>query len=86
MTTELEMGQVSTAVIEFSDRIVLFLMSIVSIVSPDYSSFDTARWVAYGYNIPGALVAQHGAQMFAYLVCVSVIGYFFLKTREIAAT
>ncbi|MCR9293112.1 MAG: ABC transporter permease [bacterium] len=52
---------------------------------PSFGQFNTADFVAYGFNIFGGLVARHLTMTFAYFVLTSVIAYFFLKTRELAA-
>jgi len=48
-------------------------------------SFPTSRFVAYGFNIDGNLLAQHCLIALAYFVVLCVYGNFFLKSREIAA-
>ncbi len=52
---------------------------------PSFGQFNTADFVAYGFNIFGGLVARHLTMTLAYFVLTSVIAYFFLKTRELAA-
>jgi hypothetical protein len=52
---------------------------------PRFYDFNTSRFVADGYNINGGLLAQHLAVTMAFCVVLTVIGYFFLRTREIAA-
>ena len=46
---------------------------------------DTTEFVASGYNIFGSLVGQQLVMALVYFTAVSIAGYFFLKTREIAA-
>jgi hypothetical protein len=41
--------------------------------------------VAYGFNIPGDLLAQNATVTAAFWVVLSIYGYFLLKSREVAA-
>jgi hypothetical protein len=72
-------------VLKSIDWVLMALMTASTYVLPDYTQFDTATFVADGYNIFGDLVAQQMVMAAVYFVFVTTIGYFFLKTREIAA-
>jgi hypothetical protein len=61
-----------------------FLRAVASI-APPFDRLGYATHVAYGYNISADLLGQHLAMTLAYLLPLIVAGYFFLKTREIAA-
>ena len=61
------------------------LMRAVSYVLPDYGWFNTTRFVAYGFSIDENLVAQQLLTTLAYGAVITVLGYFFFKSREIAA-
>jgi heme/copper-type cytochrome/quinol oxidase subunit 2 len=54
-------------------------------VLPDFRQFDTTRFVADGYNIYWDIVAQQLTSGVVFIVVVAMVGYFLLKTREIAA-
>jgi hypothetical protein len=41
--------------------------------------------VATGYDVFGGLLLQHSLATAAYVAVLAVLGYFFLRTREIAA-
>jgi hypothetical protein len=41
--------------------------------------------VAYGFNIDGNLLAEHCLITLAFVFVLSIYGYFFLKSREVAA-
>ena len=84
LQTELEIG-VGGAIIEWIDWALMLIMRAFSSLVPDYEQFQTGAYVAYGYNIPGSLLAQHLVMTAVYVIVISIIGYFFLKTREIAA-
>jgi hypothetical protein len=52
---------------------------------PGYEQFNTSEFVAFGYNIPGPLLVRHLTMTLGYFVLTALIGYFFLKTRELAS-
>jgi ABC-type transport system involved in multi-copper enzyme maturation permease subunit len=76
---------VGVSVIKGIDFGLMNLMRAVVAIIPDYGRLGTANYVAYGFNIDGHLLAQHGAIALAYVLTVSLASYFFLKSREIAA-
>ncbi|HSO48303.1 MAG TPA: hypothetical protein VLQ68_10275, partial [Rhizobiaceae bacterium] len=84
-TIELDMGKPVEWIIKGIDAVLMFFMWIAANVFPDYRALDTSRFVAYGFNIDGNLLAQHCLIALAYFVVLSVFGNFFLKSREIAA-
>jgi ABC-type transport system involved in multi-copper enzyme maturation permease subunit len=84
-TIELDMGKPIEWTIKGIDAVLMFFMWIAANVFPDYRALDTSRFVAYGFNIDGNLLAQHCLIALAYFVVLSVFGNFFLKSREIAA-
>jgi ABC-type transport system involved in multi-copper enzyme maturation permease subunit len=85
ITTDLEMTGILAQVIKGADWVLMSLLTAATYVLPNYRQFDTAEFVADGYNIFGDLVAQQVTMAAVYFVVVGVVGYFFLKTREIAA-
>ena len=52
---------------------------------PDWGRFRTAKYVAYGFDISGELVAIQLVLTALFVLGLTVVAYFFLKTREIAA-
>jgi hypothetical protein len=52
---------------------------------PDFSAFSTVNYAADGYNVPWDRVAQDVTTCLGYVVALSVLGYFLLRTREVAA-
>jgi hypothetical protein len=83
--TELEMNRVLLLVVQGADAVMMNLLRAATYVLPDYTRFDTTQFVADGYNIFGSLVGQQLTMAMVYFTVVSIAGYFFLKTREIAA-
>jgi hypothetical protein len=73
-----------TTVAKMLDQGLLYLMSLVGRLAPNFGSLDNSDYVAYGYNIPADMVGAHLMTVLGYLFALFVAGYFFLKTREVA--
>ena len=86
LTAELDMGWLAEGMIKWTDVVLETMMLAVAHFAPDFSSFNTATFLAEGYDISGHVVATQAATCFTYFVVMVVLGYFLLKTREIAAT
>jgi hypothetical protein len=52
---------------------------------PNFNALGTADFPAYGIDLFRDLLLRHGVITMGYVVMAFIIGYFFLKTREIAA-
>jgi hypothetical protein len=85
VSIELDMGPLIDRAVPAFDNVLLFFLWIGARVFPDFTAFNTSRFVAYGFNINGHLLAQHFVVTVAFVIGLSVYGYFFLKTREVAA-
>jgi ABC-type transport system involved in multi-copper enzyme maturation permease subunit len=85
LTVDMELGGVVENVIRFVDGSLVQSMRAIANLLPNYRYFDTTRYVAYGMNIDANAVAQHATLALAYVLVTLLVGYFFLKTREIAA-
>jgi hypothetical protein len=66
------------------DAVLQAIMLSMAQVLPDFRAFSTVDYVAYGFNIPNNQLAQDLTVTAAYIVGLFVIGYFFLRTREVA--
>jgi hypothetical protein len=75
----------ATTIAKAFDAVIMFAMRAVASVLPNYGDFNTANFVAYGFDISPGLLAQSALITLAYFVAVTTAAYFFLKTREIAA-
>ncbi len=84
-TIELELGRPIEWTIRGIDAVLMAVMWLAANVFPDYWSFNTSKFVASGFNIDGNLLGQHCLIAFAFFLVLTVYGYFFLKSREIAA-
>ena len=61
-------------------------MNAVAFVLPDFTSLGrTSTYLANSFNIYGDLLARHCLTTLLYVMAITIVGYFFLKTREIAA-
>ncbi len=83
---ELDLGnKVLETFIQKCDQGIMYTMYALFNALPSFGSFNTSEYVAYGFDIFGGLVARHLTMTMGYFVLTSVIAYFFLKTREMAA-
>ncbi|MEM8734552.1 MAG: ABC transporter permease [Planctomycetota bacterium] len=83
---DLDLGnQALESIIKGADTGIMY--SLVTLVQaiPSFGQFNTADFVAYGFNINSDLVFRHLTMTFCYFLLTGVIAYFFLKTRELAA-
>ena len=91
LTADLEAGEVGNRMIEMTDAVSMFFMQAISHVMPNFRDYaesggiNTARFLAYGYDIPAGLMGQHIVMALGYIIVVACAAYFFLKTKEIAA-
>lgn len=84
--TELDLGNDTLEnVIKTVDYGIMSPLSVVGRVFPDFGGLNTSSFVAYGIDIFDQLLLRHLTLAICYFVATSLIGYFFLKTRELAA-
>jgi hypothetical protein len=67
------------------DEGLLVLMKYATLLVPNLSNLDVAQYVAHGVDVPGVLILRNAVLVTAYVVPVMVVGYFFLRNRELAA-
>ncbi|MBA4104431.1 MAG: hypothetical protein C0485_01645 [Pirellula sp.] len=60
------------------------IMWAVAQTLPDFRSFSTVRYAADGYNVPWDRVFQDVTVCLGYVIGLSILGYFLLRTREVA--
>ncbi|MEL7337072.1 MAG: ABC transporter permease, partial [Planctomycetota bacterium] len=86
MTTQLHIGGVAERIVKTFDTIIVYLMDAYATSLPNLPQmFQTSEYAAGGYDIFNDLLLRHSTATLGYFVAAVVIGYFFLKTREIAA-
>ncbi|MDA1054815.1 MAG: ABC transporter permease [Planctomycetota bacterium] len=83
---DLEIGKTPTSIIQGVDLVAMMSMRVMTGMLPDYANFmGTTEYVANGYNIDGTLMSIQLLTAFCYVLVVSLVAYYLLKTREIAA-
>jgi len=83
LVSELEPGLRTTAA-KMADRVFEQVLRGVAASVPGFADFSYADFVADGFYIPRDRVLMGLCTMLAFLLPVFVVGYFFLKTREVA--
>ena len=73
-----------TTLIKWTDNVLQQFMLSVAQILPDFSAFSTVNFAAYGFDVPANRVCQDLTTCLAYVVGMAVIGYFLLRTREVA--
>lgn len=84
-TTDLEMNSIAMMIIKGFDSALMFFMYGLTYLLPDLTQFDSSQFVANGIDIYPAIVFRQITMAIVYAVCATFAGYFFLKSREIAA-
>lgn len=86
MTVELDIQSLPLKIIQGIDSVAVYTLDAVVTSLPNLPKMlGTAEYVASGFDIFDALLLRHTVTTFGYLILACFIGYFFLKTREIAA-
>ncbi len=83
VTTEMELGLTRT-VVKAVDSVFMEVMTNLTSLLPDFRRFSTVDYVAHGFNIPADIVGEQFFSALAYVAAVFVIGYLFLRSREMA--
>jgi len=83
MILELDTG-IATTIIENTDRLIVQVLNAITYLAPDFSKLNFSNYLTYGYAINNERVLI--ALLITILFCVglTILGYFALKTREIA--
>jgi len=82
-STKFEPG-LTTDVIHSTDAVFLNILRWVVNRLPDFGGFDNVEYVAHGFNVPDDLVLVQIFTGLAFVAAMFAIGYFFLRTREVA--
>lgn len=89
LVSELDAGA-STIIIKAFDVVAMAILQAVSVIMPNFRDFaehggiNTARFVAYGFDIPNSLMWQHVLMSFLYVAVASCAAYFLFRSKEIA--
>jgi len=84
VSIDLDINPVIDWLVPAIDKVFMALMWVAARVLPDFRGFNTSRFVADGFNINGNLMAQQCLTAMVFVLVLSVFGYFFLKSREVA--
>jgi hypothetical protein len=66
------------------DNVLKKIMELVANVVPDFSKFGVTNYIADGFDVPTNLIMQQMTIGLAYVVGMSIMGYFLLRNREVA--
>ena len=83
MQVDLETG-VMTTLIDQVDYFLILCLNALTYIVPDFSQFAFSNYLEYGYSIDNNRILVSLAVTVTFCIGLSVLGYFFLKTREIA--
>lgn len=84
LMTDFKQQNAGISIMRGVDDILQWCMQTLARVLPDFGDFNTARYVAYGFDIPANQVYQQLTVGAAYVVGLSILGYFLLRNREVA--
>lgn len=83
VTTQMEPG-LTTDVVQACDGVFMWLMTRVTGLLPDFRRFGAVDYVAHGFDIPPDVILVQVFSALGYVAAMFAIGYFFLRTREVA--
>ncbi len=83
MQVVLEAGMATSLMKQF-DLVLLSLLNALTYLAPDFSKLNFAEFLTKGYAVDIHRLAVAIAVSLAFCVGLSIVGYFSLKTREIA--
>ncbi len=81
--TDLAPGM-GTDMVVLSDRLFQPAMIVMSTILPPFDEFGCAGFVANGFDIPPDFILTRTFTAFAFFVPLFIIGYLFLRNREVA--
>jgi hypothetical protein len=80
----LEKGVLTTLLTAFDSYFAKPIMWAIAQCLPDFRAFSTVDYAADGYNVPWDRVYQDVTVCLGYIIGLSILGYFLLRTREVA--
>jgi hypothetical protein len=83
VTTRLE-PSLTTTVVQNADSLFMAFMTSVTSLLPNFNKFSNVNYVAHGFDIPPDAVLVQLFTAAGYVAAAFAIGYFFLRTREVA--
>ena len=79
----LKAGGAESVVYGFDFVLQLIMLSLAQVL-PDFSAFSRVNFAAYGFDVPVERTYQDLSVCLAYIVGLAIVGYFLLRTREVA--
>ena len=67
-----------------TDKVLLYVLEVVSRIIPNLTSLDTTQYVAEGFDIPPALLIRNALIVLGYVIPLIIGGYFLFRSREVA--
>ena len=67
------------------DSLLMPVMSMLVFIVPNFQALDVSNTVADGFAVTNGLLLSNILLAFAYALPFSIVGYFILKHREVAA-
>ena len=83
MMQDLETGVFDT-VIEKADFLAVHMMNLLTYLAPDFRQLNFSNYLVYGFGVDTQQMLIGIAMTIAFLIGLVLMGYFCLKTREIA--
>jgi hypothetical protein len=79
-------GEIGVRIVKFIDGFLLIVMDSLSALLPDFSGLGRAsEYVAYNFYFYDQLLARQCLTTLVYVTAIAIVGYFFMRTREVAA-
>ena len=86
LTVELDIEDVPLKIVRGVDNVAVYTQDAIVSSLPNLPKMvGTSEYVASGFDIFGGLLLRHIVATFGYVLLAFFVGYFLLKTREIAA-
>ena len=83
MMIDLDTG-VLTTVIENVDKLVVAVLNALTYLAPNFTTLNFSNYLTYGFAIDNQRIVIAVLITLAFVVGLTILGYFALKTREIA--
>jgi hypothetical protein len=74
----------ATTMMKQTDSVLVYCLQSLTHIAPNFGKLDFSNFLKYGYWIEGDRLLIATAMSFALCFGLYVLGYFCLKTREIA--
>lgn len=83
MEVDLESG-IQRTILEQVDQVLVHLLNSLTYVAPDFRRMNFSSFLTYGYSVDASRLGVALMISISFFIGLSVLGYFCLKTREIA--